>query len=261
MNENHARQGDERVWFGGAWSILLKKKFQSQAHFRNDLVFFSRAQFSVWHFHGFSPCFREEARGYCMKLETCSSFRSFASIPSSSWNKSVVNIHSLHNGRIPLNLIYQRESISVASLAELCVASTGPRLHSGACLSPGVLGLCSRHLHSCPHPLIEVLLGGFAKYFHRVPISKCRRNDGRENPHFIVLVINKWFRQEWSLDDKVSKWKIVEEQNILKGLPFGLFDYKGRKDGAYSMLSVWSNLSSLTSPEEEQIAVMYPLIW
>lgn len=48
--------------------------------------------FSVWCFQGFSLCFREEARGYCMKLEKCSSLRSFASIPSPSWNKE----HSKH---------------------------------------------------------------------------------------------------------------------------------------------------------------------
>lgn len=194
-------------------------------------MFFRHVQFSVWCFHGFSPCFREEARGYWMKLEKYSSFRSFASIPSSSWNKNMVNIHSLHNGRIPLKLIYRRESITIASNAELCVSSPSARLHSGTCPSSGVRGLPRKHLHSCPHPLIEVVLGGFTitKCFRRVPVNKCRKNDGRENPHFTILVINKWFRQEWSGDDKVSKWKIVEKQNILKGLPFGLFDYKGKK--------------------------------
>ena len=43
----------------------------------------------------------------------------------------MVNIHSLHNGRIPLNLIYWKESIAIAPNAELRVSSTSARLHSG----------------------------------------------------------------------------------------------------------------------------------
>lgn len=112
-------------------------------------------------------------------------------------------------------------SITIASNAELCVSSPSARLHSGTCPSSGVRGLPRKHLHSCPHPLIEVVLGGFTitKCFRRVPVNKCRKNDGRENPHFTILVINKWFRQESQGMIKSASERLLRNRTFSKGCP------------------------------------------
>lgn len=39
----------------------------------------------------------------------------------------------------------------------------------------------------------------------------------KKNPCFTTtIVFNKWFRQEWSVDAKISEWTIIGAQNILR---------------------------------------------
>lgn len=153
----------------------------------------------------------EEARGYCMKLEGCNSFRSFASIPSPSWNKE----HDKHPQLTQRKNFFEPdrlgENIFIAANVKLCVSSMSwvftPRVFLGRALfSPAsifLLVLTRSHrwswLSFCYH---ELLL--------KVPITKCRRNDGRQNSYFTTtMVISKWFRQEWSVGAKISEWKLL----------------------------------------------------
>lgn len=110
--------------------------------------------FSVWCFHKFSLYSREEVRGYCTKLEKCSSFRSFARILSSSCNKEHGKHPGLQNARIPLNQIDHKKTSS-EQRAQGCVYLTlAPELTWMRALPLELGVLLSQLLHSCSNPLI-----------------------------------------------------------------------------------------------------------
>lgn len=73
--------------------------------------------------------FREEARGYCMELENVVPLDPLPVFHHRPETKDMVNTHSLHNGRIPLNKIDHGENMFLAANAELCVSDISSRFH------------------------------------------------------------------------------------------------------------------------------------
>lgn len=159
----------------------------------------------------FSLYFMEEARSYCMKLEGYNSFRSFASIPSPSWYKEHDKHPQLSQRKNFFEPDRRGENIIIAANVKLCVSSVswvfilrvfrGRALFSPASIFILVLTLSHRWswLSFCCHELLLKAL-----------ITKCWRNGGRQNSYFTTtIVINKWFRQEWSVDANISEWKLL----------------------------------------------------
>lgn len=68
----------------------------------------------------------------------------------------MVNIHSLHNERIPLNLIDCREKYLPSSKRKAVCMEHEPQ--TSACLPPEGFVLSSEHLRSCSNTLIQVVL-------------------------------------------------------------------------------------------------------
>lgn len=131
MNWSHARQGMKGCNFG-VLDVYCKKEFQSQAYFRNDLLGFQPwSIFSVWCFQSSPSASGRKLEVIVWSLKNVVPLDPLPVFHHHLETKNMVNIHSLHNERIPLNLIDCREHF-IAANAKLCISGLSPRLHSGA---------------------------------------------------------------------------------------------------------------------------------
>lgn len=133
----------DRGWKGvilGRLIYTVKKSFRAKHTLKMiSWVFQPCPIFSIWCFQRSSLYFREEVRSYCMKLGNVVPLDPLPVSHHHFETKNMVNIHSSHNGRIPLNQINHREIIFIAANAEWCVSCTNFRLHWDVCPSSGEL--------------------------------------------------------------------------------------------------------------------------